>query len=46
LKTPKIDERTTKIGAVEVVLSSSEGDPIPMCAIDEFCISRGLAFFP
>jgi hypothetical protein len=23
----------------------SEVDQIPMCAIDEFCISRGLAFF-
>jgi hypothetical protein len=30
---------------VEVVLSFSKGDPIPMCAINEFCISRGLAFF-
>jgi hypothetical protein len=33
------------VGAVEVVLSSSEVDQIPMCTIDEFCISRGLAFF-
>jgi hypothetical protein len=30
---------------MEVVLSSSEGDPIPMCAIDEFCISRDLHIF-
>jgi hypothetical protein len=33
------------IGVVEVVVSSSQVDQIPMCAIDEFCISRGLAFF-
>jgi hypothetical protein len=42
----QINMKIAKIGPVEVVLSSSEGDPIPMCAIDEFCISRGLAFFP
>jgi hypothetical protein len=42
---PKIDERTTRVGVVEVVLSSSEVDQIPMCAIDEFCISRGLPLF-
>jgi hypothetical protein len=31
-KKPKFDERTTQIGVVEVVLSSSEVDQIPMCA--------------
>jgi hypothetical protein len=41
----EINERTTKIGVVEVVLLSSEVDQIPMCVIDEFCISRGLIFF-
>jgi hypothetical protein len=43
LKTPKINERTTKFGVVEVVLSSSEVDQIPMCAIDEFCSFAFLA---